>query len=52
MVRMASPYPMVPAYVASRKPEIWVEAACGPPWVFIPQSHRPGQDAEVDFGDV
>jgi len=45
-------YPMVRAYVASRKPEIWVEAGRGPPRVFIPQSHRPGQDAEVDFGDV
>jgi len=49
---MASPYPMVRAYVASRKREIWVEAGCGPPRVFIPQSHRPGQDAEVDSGDV
>lgn len=45
-------YPMVRAYVASRKPEIWVEAGRGPPQVFIPQAHRPGQDAEVDFGDV
>lgn len=45
-------YPMVRAYVAGRKPEIWVEAGRGPPRVFIPQSHQPGQDAEVDFGDV
>ena len=45
-------YPMVRAYVAGRKPEIWVEAGRGPPQVFIPQTHRPGQDAEVDFGDV
>ena len=45
-------YPMVRAYVAGRKPEIWVGAGRGPPRVFIPQSHRPGQDAEVDSGDV
>ncbi len=45
-------YPMVRAYVVVRKPEIWVEAGRGPPRVFIPQTHRPGQDAEVDFGDV
>ncbi len=45
-------YPMVRAYVAGRKPEIWVEAGRGPPQVFIPQAHQPGQDAEVDFGDV
>jgi len=45
-------YPMVRAYVAGRKPEIWVEAGRGPPQVSIPQVHRPGEDAEVDFGDV
>jgi transposase len=45
-------YPMVRAYVAARKPEIWIEAGRGPAQVFIPQTHRPGQDAEVDFGDV
>lgn len=45
-------YPMVRAYVAVRKPEVWVEAGRGPPQVFIPQTHRPGEDAEVDFGDV
>ena len=45
-------YAMVRAYVAVRKPEIWAEAGRGPPQVFIPQVHQPGQDAEVDFGDV
>jgi len=45
-------YSMVRAYVAARKPEIWVEAGRGPPQVFIPQVHQPGQDAEVDFGDI
>ncbi|MGO9142519.1 MAG: IS21 family transposase [Streptosporangiaceae bacterium] len=45
-------YSMVRAYVAARKPEIWVEAGRGPPQVFIPQVRQPGQDAEVDFGDI
>jgi transposase len=45
-------YSMVRAYVAVRRPEIWVEAGRGPPQVFIPQAHQPGRDAEVDFGDV
>ncbi|WP_206190880.1 transposase [Streptomyces phaeochromogenes] len=26
--------------------------ARGPPQAFVPQSHRPGDEAEVDFGDV
>jgi transposase len=45
-------YAMVRAYVAVRKPEIWAEAGRGPPQAFILQAHQPGQDAEVDFGDV
>jgi transposase len=45
-------YPMVRAYVAWRRPEIRVEAGRGPPAAFVPQSHRPGVEAEVDFGDV
>jgi transposase len=45
-------YAMVRAYVAVRKPEIWAEAGRGPSQAFIPQAHQPGQDAEVDFGDV
>jgi transposase len=45
-------YSRVRAYLAERRPEIWVEAGRGPPQVFIPQSHRPGREAEVDFGDV
>jgi hypothetical protein len=40
------------ADVAARKPEIRIEAGHGPAQVFIPQSHRPGAEAEVDFGDV
>jgi transposase len=45
-------YAMVRAYVAGRRPEIWVEAGRGASAVFVPQSHRPGEEAEVDFGDV
>ncbi|WP_143653587.1 IS21 family transposase [Streptosporangium subroseum] len=45
-------YPMVRAYVAARRPEIKVEAGRGPPNAFVPQSHQPGVEAEVDFGDV
>jgi transposase len=45
-------YPMVRAYVADRRPQIKVEAGRGPVDAFIPQTHRPGAEAEVDFGDV
>src|SRR3954466_14175727 len=43
---------MVRAYVAERRPQIKVEAGRGPVNAFIPQTHRPGAEAEVDFGDV
>jgi transposase len=45
-------YGRVRDYVARRRPEIWVEEGRGPPKAFIPQTHRPGQEAEVDFGEV
>jgi transposase len=45
-------YPVVRAHVAERKPQIRAEAGRGPAEVFIPQTHRPGDEAEVDFGDV
>src|SRR5215472_4967805 len=45
-------YPVVRAYVAERKPQIRAEAGRGPAEVFVPQSHRPGDEAEVDFGEV
>jgi transposase len=45
-------YGMVRGYVARRRPEIRIEAGRGPPDAFIPQSHLPGVEAEVDFGDV
>jgi transposase len=39
-------------YVAERKPKIRAEAGRGPVNVFLPQTHRPGEEAEVDFGEV
>src|SRR5215472_79056 len=45
-------YPVLRAYVAERRPQIWAEAGRGPVEVFVPQSHRPGAEAEVDFGEV
>lgn len=45
-------YQVVRAYVATRRPEIRIEAGRGPIEVFMPQTHRPGAEAEVDFGDV
>lgn len=45
-------YPVVRRYVADRKPTIRAEAGHGPSDVFFPQTHRPGVEAEVDFGEV
>lgn len=45
-------YGIVRRYVAERRPQIRVEAGRGPVEAFIAQSHRPGAEAEVDFGDV
>jgi len=45
-------YPVVRAYVAERKPQIRAEAGRGPAEVFVRQSHRPGDEAEVDFGEI
>lgn len=45
-------YARVRAYVAERKPQIAVEAGRAPAAVFIPQVHRPGEEAEVDFGEI
>lgn len=45
-------YTRVRAYVAVRRPEILAEAGRAPAEVFVEQSHRPGEEAEVDFGDV
>ncbi|MBO8185309.1 IS21 family transposase [Streptomyces spirodelae] len=45
-------YGMVRRYVAVRKPQILVESGEAPLEAFIPQTHPPGMEAEVDFGDV
>jgi transposase len=45
-------YPVLRAYVAERRPQIRAEAGRGPAEVFVPQSHKPGAEAEVDFGEV
>ncbi|MFD0207039.1 MULTISPECIES: IS21 family transposase [Saccharothrix] len=45
-------YQMVRGYVAIRRSEIRVEAGRAPVEVFVPQTHRPGAEAEVDFGEV
>jgi transposase len=45
-------YGVVRYYVAGRKPEILVESGKAPLEAFIPQTHQPGHEAEVDFGDV
>lgn len=45
-------YDTVRAYVAKRRPEVRVEHSRGPAQVFIPQTHLPGREAEVDFGEI
>ncbi|MER6470960.1 IS21 family transposase [Streptomyces collinus] len=45
-------YQMVRRYVADRKPRILVESGKAPLEAFVPQTHQPGMEAEVDFGDV
>ncbi|MEV4283694.1 IS21 family transposase [Actinoplanes xinjiangensis] len=45
-------YQVVRTYVADRKPKIRAESGRGPIKVFFPQTHRPGAEAEVDFGEV
>lgn len=44
-------YDVVRRYVRDRKPQIRIEAGRGPIEVFVPQSHQPGREAEVDFGE-
>lgn len=43
-------YQVVRGYVAERKPKIRAEAGRGPVEVFLRQTHRPGEEAEVDYG--
>jgi transposase len=45
-------YQVLRTYVADRKPKIRAEVGRGPVKVFFPQTHRPGAEAEVDFGEV
>jgi transposase len=45
-------YSAVRDYVARRREEIRIEEGRGPARVFVPQHHPPGQDAEVDFGEL
>ncbi len=45
-------YGMVRRSVAVRKPQILVESGKAPLEAFIPQTHPPGMEAEVDFGEV
>ncbi|MFD6879994.1 MULTISPECIES: hypothetical protein [unclassified Streptomyces] len=45
-------YQMVRRYVSDRKPQILVESGKAPVEAFVPQTHQPGMEAEVDFGDV
>ena len=45
-------YQVVRAYVAQRRPQIRVEHGREPVNAFIVQSHLPGMEAEVDFGEV
>ncbi|MFL6123869.1 hypothetical protein [Actinophytocola sp.] len=45
-------YATVSGYVGWRRAEVRREAGREPAEVFISQTHRPGADAEVDFGEV
>jgi hypothetical protein len=45
-------YSTVRDYVAKRRPEIAAAAGRGLETAFVLQTHLPGEEAEVDFGDV
>ncbi|MFD8743420.1 IS21 family transposase [Streptomyces sp. NPDC059616] len=45
-------YQMVRRYVSGREPEILAASGKAPVEAFVPQTHLPGHEAEVDFGDV
>ncbi|MGV9884809.1 IS21 family transposase [Streptomyces sp. NPDC003006] len=45
-------YPMVRVYVKERRKEIRRQAGVAPEAMFVPQTHLPAAEAEVDFGDV
>lgn len=45
-------YSAVRDYVAKRRPEIWAQAGRSTAGAFVPQTHEPGKEAEVDFADL
>ncbi len=45
-------YSVVQRYIQDRRPQILAESGRGPAKIFIPQTHHPGEEAEVDFGDI
>lgn len=45
-------YAVVRRYVGERRRQIRIAAGRDADEVFIPQTHHPGREAEVDFGDV
>ncbi len=45
-------YSAVRDYVAKRRPEIWAAAGKGLQDAFVPQTHEPGAEGEVDFADL
>lgn len=45
-------YQMVRGYIADRREEIRLQAGRSVVEAFVPQTHKPGAEAEVDFGDV
>lgn len=45
-------YPVLQRYVKVRKPEILRASGRAPADAFVPQTHLPAMEAEVDFGDV
>lgn len=45
-------YSTVRDYVRVRRPQIWAQAGRSLEQVFVPQSHQPGGEAEVDFADL
>lgn len=45
-------YSAVRDYVARRRPEIWAASGKAVQDAFVPQTHEPGAEAEVDFADL
>ena len=45
-------YSTVRDYVRVRRPQIWAEAGRSIEQAYVPQTHEPGAEAEVDFADL